>query len=247
MTGKANIMNQFFKPGQTVLFQGDSITDCGRGFVPNPDGMAYGYAHKVATIYNQLFSDDVVSNINRCPLNEGEGYPPKDADSGVRFVNRGVSGNKTPDLLARYQKDFVEVKPDFLSILIGTNEVLHHQQDKPETYFPPEQFEKNYKQLMSQLRRDLPDTKIMLIQPFIFTTFLSDYRVWEKELIHISSIVRDIAFAEADYYLPMWDIYNMALARKEVTGMELSKDGIHPSPKGHSLLARAYLHALDII
>ena len=85
-------MKEYFKPGATVLFQGDSITDAGRDY-QNPADLGGGYPQKAAAIYQTLFPE-----------------------SGVRFVNRGVSGNRSADLLARYERDFKALQPDFISI-----------------------------------------------------------------------------------------------------------------------------------
>ena len=41
----------------------------------------------------------------------------------LEFFNRGISGNKVSDLKARWQKDAINLKPDLLSILVGTNDV----------------------------------------------------------------------------------------------------------------------------
>ena len=99
-------MKTIFKAGSTVLFQGDSITDWGRdgGLLMDmfPEGggaLGKGYAYRAAKIYELLF-----------PHNP------------VNFVNRGVSGDRCQNLLERYQKDILEVKPDYLSIMIGIND-----------------------------------------------------------------------------------------------------------------------------
>ena len=40
----------------------------------------------------------------------------------IRVINMGVSGNTTRDLKARWQRDVLDLKPDWLSIMIGANE-----------------------------------------------------------------------------------------------------------------------------
>ena len=81
-----------------ILFQGDSITDTGRDF--NYDhNTGYGYvtmtAGKIAVDYPGQF----------------------------RFLNRGISGNRIVDVYARIKKDIINLKPDYVSILIGVNDV----------------------------------------------------------------------------------------------------------------------------
>ena len=99
-------MKTIFKAESTVLFQGDSITDWGRdgGLLMDmfPEGggaLGKGYAYRAAKIYELLFPN----------------HP-------VKFINRGVSGDRCQNLLERYQKDILEVHPDYLSIMIGIND-----------------------------------------------------------------------------------------------------------------------------
>lgn len=85
---------------QTILFQGDSITDCKRR--ETVDGLGLdGYV-------KQISNDDIFSEI----------------------TNRGISGNGILDMFNRWQVDTIDVAPDVLSILIGVNDVLHELRDK---------------------------------------------------------------------------------------------------------------------
>jgi lysophospholipase L1-like esterase len=78
---------------KTILFQGDSVTDCGRDR-SDPDGLGEGYPLHVSKLL------------------------PK-----ARVRNRGVSGNRAKDLAARWQEDCLDLRPDTVSILIGINDV----------------------------------------------------------------------------------------------------------------------------
>jgi acyl-CoA thioesterase-1 len=78
----------------TVLFIGDSITDCDRR--TDPTGLGNGYVRDLA-------------------------YSPE--LSGVEVVNRGISGERARDLRARWEQDVLAEKPTLVSILVGINEV----------------------------------------------------------------------------------------------------------------------------
>ncbi len=238
-------MNRYFKPGQTILFQGDSITDCGRrdGFEP----FGYGYANKIRIIYNELFSDIEDKNYPRTSHDEPSGYPPIPASSGVNFVNRGVSGDRAYRILDRFEEDILAVKPDFISILVGVNEVYHHLPEKPKSYYPPEKYEEKYGELLSRIRHELPNTEIMVIEPFLLPSDNPLYGQRKSELLVLSAIARDLAMKHADHFLPMWGIYNNVIASKQATPEQLSKDGVHPTPLGHTYIAEAYLRTLNII
>ena len=84
---------------KTILFQGDSITDCGRG--NSISGFGDGYAMLVTA---QLGLD--------CP---GE----------YTFYNKGIGGNRIVDVYARIKEDIINLKPDYMSLLIGVNDVWH--------------------------------------------------------------------------------------------------------------------------
>lgn len=85
--------------------------------------------------YRILFQGDSITDVGRArndPRNMGQGYPVMVAgELGLRFpgkyefINRGISGDRIPDLVARFGKDFVHLKPDVISILVGVNDVWH--------------------------------------------------------------------------------------------------------------------------
>jgi lysophospholipase L1-like esterase len=90
-----------FREGNTILFQGDSITDGnrGRGLDPNHI-LGHGYQFIIAAKFG-----------GRLPSRH------------LSFLNRGVSGNTVADLQKRWEKDTLALKPDILSILIGVNDL----------------------------------------------------------------------------------------------------------------------------
>lgn len=211
-------MNAFFQNGQTVLFQGDSVTDCGREY-GNDESFGDGYPLKISTIYKALFPE-----------------------SGVTFVNRGISGNRVRDIAARYQKDILEVKPDFISILIGINDVWRRYDSSDPT--SAEDFETVYEGLLQKIKADLPQTKIMIMEPFVLHS-LPDREAWHEDLDPKLQAVRRLATKYADYLLPADGL--MASASLQYGCRALAEDGVHPSSLGHSLIATEYLKMLGIL
>ncbi|HIS68829.1 MAG TPA: SGNH/GDSL hydrolase family protein [Candidatus Gallacutalibacter stercoravium] len=212
-------MKPFFTKGQTVLFQGDSVTDCDRDR-NDPTSLSAGYPGKVAAVYRALFGD------------------------GVRFINRGVGGDRTKNLLLRYEEDFRQVKPDFVSILIGINDTWRRYDSGDPT--STQQFAANYRQLLTQLRADFPDIKIMLIEPFLLPT-MADKLCWREDLDPKIQEVRALGAEFADYYIPMDGIVNALCITKTYRPEELSADGVHPTDVGHGVLAYQYLKTLEIL
>ena len=92
--------------GTVILFQGDSITDCGR----DRKGTDANAAGALGSGYPLLIASQLLATR---------------AEAGYRFFNRGVSGNSVPDCDARWQPDTLDLVPDVLSILIGVNDYWH--------------------------------------------------------------------------------------------------------------------------
>lgn len=212
-------MNPFFNKNAVVLFQGDSITDAWRT-MEGGHPLGEGYPRLIADMYGRLFPEQ-----------------------GVQFVNRGVSGNRSCDLLARYEQDFVQVKPDFISILIGINDVWRRYDSNDPT--STEQYESNCRTLLQNLRRDLPQAKILLIEPFVLES-LPDRAQWREDLDPKIAALRRLAVQYADWYLPA-DGMMAALCCERHTPAELADDGVHPTPLGHAYLAESWLKKLGIL
>ena len=124
-----------------ILFQGDSITDAGRSYERN-DMRGRGYATMVS---GEL----------------GLSYPEE-----YEFINRGISGNRIVDIYARMKSDIINLKPDYMSLLIGVNDVWHEFYENPNGV-ATDKFEKVYSMLIEELKEALPDLKIMILEPFV--------------------------------------------------------------------------------
>jgi lysophospholipase L1-like esterase len=212
------VMKKIFHKGTTVLFQGDSVTDCGRAR-DDENGMGEGYPAKIARVWENLFPQ-----------------------SDVRFINRGVSGNRTGDLLDRYQKDFAALKPDLISILIGINDTWRRYDRNDPT--PAEKFERNYRELLEKLKQDLPSASIVIMEPFLLDSDPAK-RLWREDLDPKIQIVRNLAREFAHAFIPLDGIF-ASYAAGGIKDADMSADGVHPSPRGHGIIAGEWLKALGV-
>ncbi|MBN2299548.1 MAG: GNAT family N-acetyltransferase [Acholeplasmataceae bacterium] len=187
-----------------LLFQGDSITDSNRDRSKYYD-LGNGYVSKLLGRLNH-----------------------------VVIINRGESGNRTSDLLERWEEDTIQIKPDFLSILVGINEVWHHYAFGKDLIF--EEFRSNYTKLLEAVKTKLLKTKILLIEPFCFQIGEYDLR-WEKDLDEVRRIVKELASKYADYFIPMQDIFDEYKKRYKME--EILYDGVHPTELGHEIIGNA--------
>ena len=131
-----------FSKGDRILFIGDSITDMnwGRNEKDRNHYLGHSYVYLIASRL-------------------GVEIP----HAKLEFFNRGHSGNRIEDLKKRWQKDVIDMKPDLLSVLIGVND----RKVKEGQNFSIDQWEKNYRELLSKGRQSNKDLKLVLIDPFV--------------------------------------------------------------------------------
>ena len=120
-----------------ILFQGDSITDAGRSRTDEVN-VGVGYPLLVKAML-------------------GFENPGK-----YEFFNRGISGNRIVDLYARIKQDLINHNPDYLSILIGVNDVWHELNEQNGVAAP--KFEKIYSMLIEEIKEALPNIKIFILE-----------------------------------------------------------------------------------
>ncbi|MDR0718183.1 MAG: SGNH/GDSL hydrolase family protein [Treponema sp.] len=212
-------MKRYVNEKSLVLFQGDSITDCGRARDDGSD-LGDGYPARVAGLWRNLFPG-----------------------SGAGFLNRGISGNRAKDLVARYDADFRALKPDLVSVLIGINDTWRRYDSADPT--STEVYEKNYRTLLENLKRDLPQAAIVIIEPFLLNSDPAK-ALWREDLDPKIQAVRRLAKEFADVFIPLDGIF----ARYAVEGIreaDMSADGVHPTPRGHGIIAAEWLKALGIL
>ena len=209
-----------------ILFQGDSITDAGR-VQTNPAGSngALGFGYPLL-VQAKLGVD--------CP---GE----------YEFVNHGISGNRIVDLYARVKRDMIHDAPDVLSILIGVNDVWHDLADIPNGVSAPK-FERVYDLMLDEIVEALPHTRLLILEPFVLpgpaTKNPDNPALWEffsREVPLRAQAARRVAERHHAYFLPLQERFDEACRQAEP--VYWLRDGVHPSPMGHELIAREWIKA----
>ncbi len=192
-----------------LLFQGDSITDAGRSY-ENPRLLGDGYV-KYAAKYLQ------------------QAYPQVEFD----FINLGISGNQTKDLVARLDRDFLNIQPDIVSILIGVNDVWHHAEDR--SWIPDDVFEERYRTVLQAIK-EKTNARIMMLEPFLIP--VEDKLYFREDLYKKIEIERKLAREYADVYLPTDGLLSAAFVGDEPTSY--AADGVHPTDKGAEFIGKLY-------
>lgn len=200
-----------------IMFQGDSITDGGRGRTEDLNhilGHSYPYiiASKLGYEYAELLP---------------------------QFINRGISGNRVSDLYARWNEDAISLKPDLISILIGVNDAWRIMNRLPAG--ASDRFERAYRHLLEETRDVLPETALVLLEPFILKVGATEenWEEWRSKLDHYGAVVRELSQEFGAVFVPLQETFDRAAARVDA-GYWLW-DGVHPTAAGHHLIAQEWL------
>lgn len=209
-----------------ILFQGDSITDCGRDR-NNFYGMGVGHPLLIKAAL------DV------------------DHPNEYECINRGISGNRIVDVYARIKIDLINLAPDYMSLFIGVNDVWHEigSQNGVDTA----KFEKIYTMLLDEVKAALPNLKLFLIAPFVVegeaTRAIEEmpdrferFRTGVDEKIGAVKRVAEKCGVPCLELQPLFDE-----ACKVAPPEYWTVDGVHPTAAGHELIKREWLKVFKAI
>ncbi len=205
---------------KVILFQGDSITDAGRD-KPSGGNLGYGYATMVTGALSAEYPYDYT------------------------FYNRGISGNRVVDVYDRIKEDIINLKPDYMSILVGVNDVWHEyaQQNGVDA----EKFEMLYNLMLDEIKKALPNVKIMLLEPFVLPGSATEntpetpdrWEYFRKEVDLRREAVARVAKKQNLPFVSLQEMFNKVNA--DAPARYWLKDGVHPSAAGHELIKREWL------
>jgi lysophospholipase L1-like esterase len=204
-----------------LLFIGDSITDAERQR-PHGEGLrgalGQGYVAQVDALLQSTYPERL-----------------------IRVVNQGESGNRVRDLKGRWQRDVLDLNPDWLSIMIGTNDVWR-QFDLPwqkENHVLPGEYAATYEELVALTRPRLKG--LVLMTPFFIEPNRAD--PMRARMDAYGQIVRDLAQKYDAVFVDVQAAFDEVLTH--FYSATLAWDRVHPTPAGHMVITRAFLKAID--
>ena len=204
-----------------ILFQGDSITDCKRD---REDITSTGSGYMLM-VKGQL----------------GCEFPGE-----YEFINKGISGNRIIDVYARIKADIINLKPDYMSLHIGINDVWH-ELDGLHNGISAEKFEKLYDMLISEVLEALPNIKLMIMEPFVLegsaTASTEEeperFEYFETEVPKRAAAARRIAEKYNIPFIALQELFDNACRQAPATYW--LRDGVHPTAMGHWLIKNEWL------
>lgn len=199
------------KKNSVLLFQGDSVTDCHRNR-ENDLELGNSFVPMIAV--------------------ELEKY-------NIKVINRAISGNKVNDLLDRFDKDFKEVNPDHLVLLIGVNDTWHNYPNSKSDAV----FEEEYDLLLSKIKSEM-NCNVLIMEPFIIG-YKEEYIVMRRDLLGKIEVIRRLCKNYGHEYISFDSDFAEVLVKEDE---ELySIEGIHPKEAGYRLMANKILSKFEIV
>lgn len=222
--------------GRKVLFIGDSITDgnWGNNKVWNATSderdqqdmnhiYGHGYMMLVASKYQALYPEE-----------------------GWTFWNRGISGNTLNDLAGRWQKDVLDLQPDVVSILVGTNDV--EQALNEGRKIDAKVWGQQLRQLLDEVLKQNKDAKFVLCTPFVakagWRGESENYGERKQMIASITDVIQEISKEYSATLVPFGQLVEETIA--STPSLPVSYwiwDGIHPTPAMHYRMAELWVSA----
>ena len=196
-----------------IFFQGDSITDADRDRSDNH--LLKGYS---------LCTKENLGN-------------------NFEYINYGISGDTSRNLLKRHEQEFQKEKPDILVLLIGTNDIWRNVDNVVEEMTTSEEYINNVIEILKISKKINPNCKIILLEPYVLPGPNTIYKLGLNLYKHNVSLLRKYAKPQVDIYIALQDSMSSIIKK----GIALTMDGIHPNNEGAKYLGDIVAEAIKSI
>ncbi len=210
-----------FKNYDRVVFAGDSVTDMGSA---NPVGE--GLFDNLGKSYVRIIENMLIA-----------WYP----ELNIRITNSGISGNTSRDLAARFDRDVVDLNPQWVSICIGINDVWRQFDTPaiPEWAVTIEEYEKNLEEMILKIKEKVKG--IFLCTPYYIEPNVED--AMRKRMDEYGSVCKKLAKKYGCELIDFQLLYNNFCKYKHSS--IIAWDRVHPNQMGATLMAKEFLKHCD--
>ncbi len=206
-----------FTDGDRVVFAGDSVTDMGSA-QPVGEGLFDNLGHSYVRIIDNMLA----------------AYYP---ERKIRITNSGISGNRSSELLARWDRDVLSLRPDWVSICIGINDVWR-QFDSPalvDHAILPEEYRQNLIKMLDTLKGNIKG--IFICSPYYMEPSRED--AMRARMDEYVEICRELAKEYGAIFVDFQKMYEDYLHIRHSSF--IAWDRVHPNQVGATLMAREFL------
>ena len=157
-----------------------------------------------------------------------------------KVVNKGIGGQKAEDLVRRFDADIVQLKPSYVTISIGINDVWHRvgQPHKPEVLAA---YKENVAKMVDQAQK--AGIKVILLTPTIIQE--DPDSEGNKRLAAYVEAEKQIAAEKKCQLVDLHGMFLTALKQKPADA-KLTRDGVHMVAAGDAIMAIGVLRALGV-
>lgn len=213
-----------------ILYLGDSITDGGWG---NSGGSVAPAENRNHSDMNHIFGHSYMMISAATLMAEQPG--------SYECFNRGISGYTLADLEKTWQQNCMELKPDVLSVLIGTNDIEQFLGNGKDG-FDLNDWERRYDNLLTMTKQQLPNVRIMLCTPFVakvgWRGEAENYTRREHLVNKLAEITARLAVKHNATLVPFAKMFDSLTTPSKQYWIW---DGIHPTPAAHKKMANLWL------
>lgn len=206
-----------FANNDRIVFAGDSVTDMG-STQPIGEGLFDGVGHGYVRMVENLLA--------AC-------YP----EVNLRITNAGISGNTSRDLLARFDRDVVNLKPDWVSICIGINDVWRQFDIPaiPEAAVSPEEYERNVEEMILRVRDKVKG--VFLLTPYYIEPNREDWM--RRRMDEYGAVCKKLAEKHGCVLVDFQRMFEEYCHVQHSS--RLAWDRVHPNEMGATLMAKEFL------
>lgn len=196
-----------------IFFQGDSITDAGRDKRDNH--FLSGYSLKVKEKLGKNFE----------------------------YVNYGLSGNTSRQVLERHEKEIKAEKPDYLVLMIGINDVWRHFDGHDNDAVSKEECITNISNIIKQSKKQDPSLKTIFVEPYFIAgkipALVNATEMFESFLYEIRSHIPMLV----NSYIKTYEEFLF----ESSNGKTVADDGVHPNDYGQEKIALKIVQEINIL
>ncbi len=210
-----------FENNDRIVFAGDSVTDMG-----STQPVGEGLFDNLGRSYVRIVENYLVT-----------GYP----ELNIRITNSGISGNTSRDLLERFDRDVVSLKPDWVSICIGINDVWR-QFDTPamlDCQVQPDEYEKNVEEMILRVKDTVKG--IFILTPYYMEPNREDKM--RARMDEYGAICRRLAEKHGCRFVDFQKMYEEFCKIRHSSC--IAWDRVHPNQMGATLMAKEFLRQCD--